>query len=291
MLVMNINPNTRAIARWASARRKSKKSSLVDWVARCDLCTPSVRRWQLKCKKLNEMYRRRWRYGKRGDGEREGRREGDTENIRFVFAAVRDTILQHNLKEYNLSSGTKKTLTTKRKCFKNATVARRSKTKQGKAMHKAKQNFRQQQQQQQQRYQYYYYNITIRFGKTIVSKSQPLTRAFFPSMFSIMLDQEVKYDTLKCDKRPKTEGDQAGKVGGREKENTRIQYLNNFPKQQHPFLSYCSSFVISLRSFTGKYLLVKIKLNGAFVGQKIPRTANYSSNFIKLLHSYYYIEC
>ncbi|KFD58837.1 hypothetical protein M514_00530 [Trichuris suis] len=26
----------------------------------------------------------------------------DTENIRFVFAAVRDTILQHNLKEYNL---------------------------------------------------------------------------------------------------------------------------------------------------------------------------------------------
>ncbi|KRX41073.1 Guanine nucleotide-binding protein subunit alpha-11 [Trichinella murrelli] len=141
---------------------------------------------------------------------------GDTENIRFVFAAVRDTILQHNLKEYNLSlqsSETKKTLTTKRKCFKNATVARRSKTKQGKAMHKAKQNFRQQQQQQQQRYQYqyHYYNITIRFGKTIVSKSQPLTCAFFPSMFSIMLEQEVKYDELKCDKRPKTEGDQAGK--------------------------------------------------------------------------------
>lgn len=26
----------------------------------------------------------------------------DTENIRFVFAAVRDTILQTNLKEYNL---------------------------------------------------------------------------------------------------------------------------------------------------------------------------------------------
>jgi len=26
----------------------------------------------------------------------------DTENIRFVFAAVRDTILQYNLKEYNL---------------------------------------------------------------------------------------------------------------------------------------------------------------------------------------------
>ncbi len=26
----------------------------------------------------------------------------DTENIRFVFAAVKDTILQHNLKEYNL---------------------------------------------------------------------------------------------------------------------------------------------------------------------------------------------
>ena len=26
----------------------------------------------------------------------------DTENIRFVFAAVRDTILQSNLKEYNL---------------------------------------------------------------------------------------------------------------------------------------------------------------------------------------------
>ena len=26
----------------------------------------------------------------------------DTENIRFVFAAVRDTILQLNLKEYNL---------------------------------------------------------------------------------------------------------------------------------------------------------------------------------------------
>jgi len=26
----------------------------------------------------------------------------DTENIRFVFAAVRDTILQANLKEYNL---------------------------------------------------------------------------------------------------------------------------------------------------------------------------------------------
>uniref|UniRef100_A0A914R8J0 Uncharacterized protein n=1 Tax=Parascaris equorum TaxID=6256 RepID=A0A914R8J0_PAREQ len=24
----------------------------------------------------------------------------DTENIRFVFAAVKDTILQHNLKEY-----------------------------------------------------------------------------------------------------------------------------------------------------------------------------------------------
>ncbi|PAV82432.1 hypothetical protein WR25_27255 [Diploscapter pachys] len=27
----------------------------------------------------------------------------DTENIRFVFAAVKDTILQHNLKEYNLA--------------------------------------------------------------------------------------------------------------------------------------------------------------------------------------------
>jgi len=26
----------------------------------------------------------------------------DTENIRFVFAAVKDTILQLNLKEYNL---------------------------------------------------------------------------------------------------------------------------------------------------------------------------------------------
>lgn len=26
----------------------------------------------------------------------------DTENIRFVFAAVKDTILQSNLKEYNL---------------------------------------------------------------------------------------------------------------------------------------------------------------------------------------------
>jgi len=26
----------------------------------------------------------------------------DTENIKFVFAAVKDTILQHNLKEYNL---------------------------------------------------------------------------------------------------------------------------------------------------------------------------------------------
>lgn len=26
----------------------------------------------------------------------------DTENIRFVFAAVKDTILQQNLKEYNL---------------------------------------------------------------------------------------------------------------------------------------------------------------------------------------------
>jgi hypothetical protein len=26
----------------------------------------------------------------------------DTENIRFVFAAVKDTILQHNLREYNL---------------------------------------------------------------------------------------------------------------------------------------------------------------------------------------------
>ncbi|KAG7242786.1 hypothetical protein INR49_019284 [Caranx melampygus] len=28
----------------------------------------------------------------------------DTENIRFVFAAVKDTILQLNLKEYNLCS-------------------------------------------------------------------------------------------------------------------------------------------------------------------------------------------
>ncbi|KHN76587.1 Guanine nucleotide-binding proteinG(q) subunit alpha [Toxocara canis] len=28
--------------------------------------------------------------------------EANTENIRFVFAAVKDTILQHNLKEYNL---------------------------------------------------------------------------------------------------------------------------------------------------------------------------------------------
>lgn len=26
----------------------------------------------------------------------------DTENIKFVFAAVKDTILQHNLREYNL---------------------------------------------------------------------------------------------------------------------------------------------------------------------------------------------
>lgn len=26
----------------------------------------------------------------------------DTENIRFVFAAVKDTILRHNLKEFNL---------------------------------------------------------------------------------------------------------------------------------------------------------------------------------------------
>uniref|UniRef100_A0A915DWG7 Uncharacterized protein n=1 Tax=Ditylenchus dipsaci TaxID=166011 RepID=A0A915DWG7_9BILA len=26
----------------------------------------------------------------------------NTENIRFVFAAVKDTILQHNLREYNL---------------------------------------------------------------------------------------------------------------------------------------------------------------------------------------------
>ena len=29
-------------------------------------------------------------------------RISDTENIRFVFAAVKDTILQLNLKEYNL---------------------------------------------------------------------------------------------------------------------------------------------------------------------------------------------
>jgi len=29
-------------------------------------------------------------------------RSADTENIRFVFAAVKDTILQLNLKEYNL---------------------------------------------------------------------------------------------------------------------------------------------------------------------------------------------
>lgn len=29
----------------------------------------------------------------------------DTENIRFVFAAVKDTILQLNLKEYNLVWG------------------------------------------------------------------------------------------------------------------------------------------------------------------------------------------
>jgi len=29
-------------------------------------------------------------------------RVADTENIRFVFAAVKDTILQLNLKEYNL---------------------------------------------------------------------------------------------------------------------------------------------------------------------------------------------
>lgn len=26
----------------------------------------------------------------------------DTENIRFVFVAVKDTILRHNLKEFNL---------------------------------------------------------------------------------------------------------------------------------------------------------------------------------------------
>ncbi|KRY49134.1 hypothetical protein T03_4090 [Trichinella britovi] len=89
-------------------------------------------------------------------------------------------------------------------------------------------------------------------------------------MFSIMLEQELmEYDELKCDKRPKTEGDQAGK-NEEEKEEFDylklgihisvffstpvgcylLQYLNNFPKQQHAFLSYCSSFVISLRSFT-----------------------------------------
>ncbi|KRY30123.1 hypothetical protein T01_1907 [Trichinella spiralis] len=90
-------------------------------------------------------------------------------------------------------------------------------------------------------------------------------------MFSIMLEQEVKYDKLKCDKRPKTEGDQAGKNEEKKEEfgywklGIHIsvffsplvgQYLNNFPKQQHAFLAYCSSFVISF-SFTGKYLLVK----------------------------------